>query len=376
MRLIHTADWQIGKSFSRFGEKADRLRSARLDAIEALGRLAVANDAAHVLVAGDIFDSDAPASVTLRQPIERMRAFPSVRWWLLPGNHDCHRPGGLWERALALGLPENVRPLLSAEPVMLDQTSWLLPAPLTSRTETRDLTAAMDRVPTPEGAIRVGLAHGSVTSFVSEGDAANPIDPDRAAKAGLSYLGLGDWHRTQCINTRTWYSGTPEPDRFRSQELGQALLVSLDSATAPPLIEPKPVGTYSWGTEALIISDAAQLADAEARLWRERQPLSKLIFKLEVAGVVALGLRQQIFEWSDRLAASLCHLDCDLSGVRVRPQSAELDMIDFDGVLHKVAERLMARTADPALNDADRRTAEEALVHLYVEALAAREAAE
>ena len=42
MRFLHTADWQIGKPFLRFGEKAEALRAARLDAVERLGELAVA----------------------------------------------------------------------------------------------------------------------------------------------------------------------------------------------------------------------------------------------------------------------------------------------------------------------------------------------
>jgi len=40
MRLIHTADWQIGKPFQRFGEKDEALRQARLKAIESIGQLA------------------------------------------------------------------------------------------------------------------------------------------------------------------------------------------------------------------------------------------------------------------------------------------------------------------------------------------------
>jgi DNA repair exonuclease SbcCD nuclease subunit len=375
MRFVHTADWQIGKPFARFGEKAERLRTARLDAIEALGRLAREQAAAYILVAGDIFDSEAPTAPTLRQPLERMRAASVVTWHLLPGNHDCHRPGGVWDRVQALGLPGNVRLHLTAEPVTLDERTWLLPAPLTSRAETRDLTAAMDRTVTPEGAIRIGLAHGSVTSFSSEGDASNLVDPDRAAKAGLAYLGLGDWHRTQAINARTWYAGTPEPDRYASQETGTALVVSIETLSAAPRVEPHAVGTFHWRSESLIVAEGAQLADAEARLRREAASLSRLILRLAVSGVVSLALREEVREWRDRLAASLCHLDCNLDDLRVRPDPAELEAIDFDGVLHQVAERLNARMKDPQIPDDDRRLAEDALVQLYVEAHAARETA-
>jgi hypothetical protein len=372
MRLVHTADWQIGKPFVRFGDKAEALRRARLDAVEAVGRLAVAEGAAHVLVAGDIYDSDTPANVTLRAPIERMRGFSTVTWHLLPGNHDAHRPGGPWERLAGLGLPANVRVHLGAEPVALGPDAVLLTAPLTSRAETRDLTARMDDTPTPPGALRIGLAHGAVTRFgvaADEGEATNQIDPGRAEKAGLDYLALGDWHRTREIGPRTWYAGTPEPDRHDSQTVGTALLVDLPRAGAPPVVTPHAVGTFRWASEAVELADAMPLAGHEAALLRAHAPLSRLVLKLAVGGMLSIAARRALDEWLERLQAAVFHLDAALT-LAVRPDPADLEAIDFDGVLRRVAESLKARAADPALSAADRQVAEDALLTLYLDATA------
>ncbi|MDC7786139.1 DNA repair exonuclease [Rhodoplanes sp. TEM] len=372
MRFVHTADWQIGKPFVRFGDKAEAFRAARLDAVEAIGRLAVAEGAAHVLVAGDVFDSDSPANVTLRAPVERMRGFSAVIWHLLPGNHDAHRPGGPWERLCALGLPANVVVHLSAEPVALGGHAVLLPAPLTSRHETRDLTARMDEAATPPGTIRIGLAHGAVTRFGTPGDdgeAANQIDPGRAEKAGLDYLALGDWHRTREIGPRTWYAGTPEPDRHDSQTVGTALLVTVPQAGAPPTVEPRHVGTYRWAAETLDLADADTLAAREALLRTAHDPVSKLVLKLKIGGALSIAARRALDEWLERLQASVFHLDAALA-LAIRPDAADLERIDFDGVLRRVAETLKARAADPALTAAERQTAEDALLALYLEATA------
>jgi len=35
MRLLHSADWQLGKSFKQFGEKANELRQARFETLPA-----------------------------------------------------------------------------------------------------------------------------------------------------------------------------------------------------------------------------------------------------------------------------------------------------------------------------------------------------
>ncbi|RAI39239.1 metallophosphoesterase family protein [Rhodoplanes roseus] len=372
MRVVHTADWQIGKPFVRFGAKAEAFRAARLDAVEAIGRLAVAEGAAHVLVAGDVFDSDTPTNVTLRAPLERMRGFAAVTWHLLPGNHDAHRPGGPWERMAALGPPANVRLHLTAEPVVLAPDAVLLPAPLTSRAETRDLTARMDDAATPPGTLRIGLAHGAVTRFgvaENEGEATNQIDPGRADKAGLDYLALGDWHRTREIGPRTWYAGTPEPDRHDSQTVGTALLVTLTGAGAPPRVEPRTVGTFRWAADAFELADATPLASREALLRTTHDPVSKLVLKLKVTGALSIAARRALDEWLERLQAAVFHLDTTLA-LAVRPDPADIERIDFDGVLRRVAESLKARADDPALTTAERQVAEDALLALYLEATA------
>src|SRR5262245_49664784 len=92
MRIIHSADWQIGKVFKKFGAKEESLRQARLTAIERLGAHAKRNGIHHILVAGDVYDNETPCPHTLRAPIERMKPFADVHWHLLPGNHDPHRP--------------------------------------------------------------------------------------------------------------------------------------------------------------------------------------------------------------------------------------------------------------------------------------------
>ncbi len=90
----------------------------------------------------------------------------------------------------------------------------------------------MDGVASPAGTLRIGLAHGSVQGFGSAGEANVPIDPARVKSAGLSYLALGDWHGTTRISDRAWYSGTPEPDGFRDNDPGNALVVR-STARAP-----------------------------------------------------------------------------------------------------------------------------------------------
>src|SRR5690606_32764521 len=128
------------------------------------------------------------------QPLERMRNFEAVQWHLLPGNHDPHRPNGLWDQLLRRGLPNNVVVHVNGEPhAIANDGLAILPAPLHHRRTLRDATEYMDEAEVPDGMIRIGLAHGSITGFGSDdSDRPNYIDPDRPGKAGLAYLALGD----------------------------------------------------------------------------------------------------------------------------------------------------------------------------------------
>jgi DNA repair exonuclease SbcCD nuclease subunit len=365
MRFIHTADWQIGKPFRNFGDKESVLRQARLNAIDTIGALAMREGAAHVLIAGDLYDTESPAQKTLLEPLERMRRFPSVAWHVISGNHDPHRGNGLWDRVLGLGLPANVHLHLTPDPAPLGSTAMLLPAPLRRKSETSDLTQWMDSAATAPGLIRLGLAHGSITGFEAGGEANNPIAPDRANRAGLDYLALGDWHRTLQIGPATWYAGTPEADRFNSQEAGQVLLVDIAGPGAAPQVTPHRTGTYRWLTQSETVPGAADLDSIEVRL-RALPDLPSLLLKLDISGALPLALRAELDQRRARLEAAMFWLETDISGVLVRPTLEDFERIDFQGVLREAAETLKAMVEDEVQSAATRHRAEEALVQMFL----------
>ncbi len=365
MRFLHSADWQIGKVFKQFGPKEETLRRARLAAVERLGQLAVAHGARHVLVAGDIYDSEAPSPVTLRAPVERMKGFADLRWHVLPGNHDPHRPEGVWDRLAQAGLPSNIHLHLDPTPFALEEGAALLPAPLTRNSDANDVTAWMDSAPTPAGALRIGLAHGSITNFGSEGEATNPINPGRPKSAGLDYLALGDWHRTLQVGPAAWYAGTPEPDRAGRQEQGAALLVDAPGAGVPASVSLLVTGTYRWLTRTERLSDAGQLADLDQRL-RNEPDLPRLILRLQLEGALPIAAFAELQRRLLDLEAAVFHLEVEQPGLATRPTEADLEAIDFDGVLRRCAERLRSVGDDPARSTDLRHRAEEALVELYL----------
>lgn len=368
MRLIHSADWQIGKVF-RFVDDATMhlLQDARIEAIATIGRLALDHGASVVLVAGDVYDSAGVSDRTLGQPIERMRAFPMLTWHLIPGNHDPHMADGLWDRARRRGLPENLRVHLEAAPCPIADGVHLLPAPLERRYTLGDPTAWMDQAATPEGAVRIGLAHGSITAFGSDpGAATNVIAPDRAERAGLAYLALGDWHGMKRIGPRCWYAGTPEVDEFDVEGGGFALLIDVAGATNPPEVTPLATGRYHWRRERASIHGADDVHVLDERIRALHPDLPRLLVDLAVEGTLSLEERMR---FEHRIAldlrSALCHLRLDDGALHLRPSADDLDAIAHQGFVRTAAERLRALAEDPG--NPEQEIATLALMRLFVE---------
>ncbi len=348
MRFVHTSDWQIGKGF-RFADDdtLSVLQDARLDAINRIGRLARAEGAPLVLVAGDLWDMAAPSERTLRQPVERMRQFPDLQWHLIPGNHDPHLPGGLWERLLRSGLPDNVRPHLLPAPAALGDSAWLLPAVLDRRHAFNDPTAVMEAMATPDGAVRIGLAHGSVRAFGSDpAEAHNLLAVDRAERSGLGYLALGDWHGTVQVGPRSWYSGTPEVDGFdRGGDGGGSVLVVSDASGRFEAV-PHRIGRYLWRQERATLTGRADIDALEHRLrGLDRDDPSRVLAWLVVDGLLGLD------DHAAYLARIRDGVGSALRALRIDDARLALDVAPGDlaglgeGALRDAAERLSARGA-------------------------------
>jgi DNA repair exonuclease SbcCD nuclease subunit len=369
MRFIHTSDWQIGKTFRSFDDDALAVLCAeRLEAIGRIGSLAVAHHAPIVLVAGDVFDGANPGLDALLRPIERMRKFTQVEWHLIPGNHDANTSNSPWERLLRQSLPTNIVIHTAPEPRSVSNgEAWILPAILTHRHMSFDPTAAMDNMDTPSGALRIGLAHGSVRTFGStEQSTHNVLSPARAASARLDYLALGDWHGAVQIDDRTWYSGTPEPDNFDLGGAGggQALLVEV-TQDSPVSVTPLDTGKFRWRVETATLMSADDISSLETRIRTLDTDLSRIVLKLRVDGTLDLASREQ-FERSIQtgIGSAVRSLRLEADHLLVKPTAADLAAIDHTGFVRSAADRL-ANLAQDTYNS-ERELAAEALQRLYM----------
>jgi Calcineurin-like phosphoesterase len=368
VRLIHTADWQIGKVF-RYVDDATMslLQQARLDAIGTIGGLAQTHGVEIVLVAGDLYDHDGLGDRTLFQPLERMRGLDGITWHIIPGNHDADQPNGIWDRLVRHGLPANVCLHLEPKPCPIAQDdAWLLPSPLRRRQTLVDPSAWMNNAATPDGAIRIGLAHGSIKQFGSvDRSQGNYIDPARPKEARLDYLALGDWHGQRQIGQRCWYAGTPEPDDFDQPE-GAVLLVEIAGPGAPATAQPLATARYHWARLRETICGAHDVAVLDQRIRGLQPDPGRLLLDLAVEGTLSLADRALFAQRIDRsLRAALCHLRLDEDRLFLAPSPGDLDAIAPAGFVRAAAARLKDLADDEA--NPQREIAAAALMRLFLE---------
>ena len=364
-RFLHTADWQIGRQFASFDpEHAPILAEARIAVVERLAALALEHRVDAVLVAGDVFDAQTVSERTLRRLFNALAAYPGP-WLLIPGNHDAALAESVWTRAQRLGaVPSHVHLLLAPEPRLFEAQGFaVLPAPLAQRHTYNDLTAWFDEADTPAGLLRIGLAHGSVQGLLSEDiDSANPIAPERAVSARLDYLALGDWHGCKRIDARTWYAGTPEPDRFKDNGSGQALLVEIDAPGAEPRVTQLQVGRFRWQAIAGVLQVASDADALEAQL--EGLDAHDVV-DLRVQGRIDLAGLQRLQATIGRAEARARHLQADLSALRLEPTDEDIAGLRADGYLGEVMQEL--REAQAGADPAQARIAQDALALLAAE---------
>ena len=367
LKLLHTADWHLGRRFPRF-EKAgeERLTRARLEAVRRILDLADGADVDAVLCAGDLFDESTP-----REPWWQglLHEFQRRHEWrrpvvLLPGNHDPLGRGSVYDAAHAFrqGLPGYVH--------VVDRSGWELPlrdgavlcaSPCASRAGQTDLVASLPgRVPGDER-IRIGMVHGQ--TFDIEGHQTNfPVARGSAVERGLDYLALGDTHGFRDVEpdaaAPTVYPGTPEPTTFGERNAGHVAIVyfPLDRRRRA-LVQRERIGAWNW-------REATCRSIDELRRLKQEPNLRKTVLGLAVEMELPMADYDEAERILTELGGSMAAtplvgvLDVERSGLRLAAD-APIDFAAELPVLQTAVERLREqRSARPEVVD-------RALHHLY-----------
>jgi exonuclease SbcD len=231
MRILHTSDWHIGRSFHGHAT-LDALRGV----LQALAAQVREHRADVVIVAGDVFDSAAPAAACYTLLTDALRAIADggAQIIVTSGNHDSAARLGFQSALLRDGIHVVTDPLASSTPITIDDRfgpvhfygiPFLEPAlvrhlwpeaSLRSQRATIEHVMALVRADlATRGGRSVAIAH----CFAAGVDATPGVEREirqgsldvvpLAAFDGPDYVALGHIHGRQRLSERVRYAGAP-----------------------------------------------------------------------------------------------------------------------------------------------------------------------
>ncbi|TDP42390.1 exonuclease SbcCD subunit D [Nocardia ignorata] len=367
MRILHTSDWHIGRTFHGVDLLSDQAR-----ALTAVADLVAAESVDVVVVPGDIYDRSIPgadAIAVCNRGFEAIRA-AGATIIATSGNHDSPaRLGAGASFAAAGGLHLCTRVADVDKPVRLadshgevvfygipylepEITRAELGVPQ-ARSHEEILQAAMTRINADlrgrPGARSVVLAHAFVVGGAATGSersiSVGGVETvSMAAFDGIDYVALGHLHSPQTLSESVRYSGSPLPYSFGESSHRKAVwIVDLDENGLAdvrrhdlPLV--RGLSRLTGTLEELLTADehlgavehyvSATLTDTARpvdpmRKLRERFPHAVHVEWVRLEGNPELRYRERVHGRRDtEVAASF------LSDVRGEPTEGELAWVE------------------------------------------------
>jgi DNA repair exonuclease SbcCD nuclease subunit len=369
IRFVHTADVQLGTPFARLPEPSrSRVRDRRFDTFEKVLKLASERETDFVVVAGDLFDSNTVERNVVARACSIIAA-AGVPVYVLPGNHDHGGHDSVYRRSYFQNhAPNNLCVLLDQNPIVVaGGRAILLPAPLTTRNAFTDTTQHLDAElghDNAPDAIRIGVAHGATEDFGDAAQATNPIDPAVVDRAHLDYLALGDWHGRKQVARRVWYSGTPEPDRFKENEPGHVLIVDIAQPGASPKVDTERVAHFTWLRHDAQLRGEHDIDTLESWLDEIDRP-DRTLVRLELQGSIDAAQDARLRSLLDHARASLVDLRERGAGVKVTLSEQTLALLPLEGFVKATIDALRARAATKETHPEDAAVASQALQLFY-----------
>lgn len=285
VRVLGTADWQLGKAISGAGEQSHIFREQLfLTAEKIVTEVAPENNADLIVVCGDLFDRP-EASWELIERTAEMLKKSEIPIHIIAGNHDALDPSEetcLWKLDRELGDQSDIIIHKTRKPYPIENLSCTIyPGVLNARFDNSDQVGWIPEREKKDG-VRIGLFHGAICKF-GEGDdfRIKNLEPTLAIDKDLDIALLGDWHQPKGDekhspmaqpDNRLWYTWAPEAQNLSNNKIGRVLLCDLEVGEEPN-VNPIEVGKNCFISKPIEFDETYKNEDFEG----EMEAISELI---------------------------------------------------------------------------------------------------
>jgi len=243
VRFIHTADLHLDTPFKGLyqvnSELASRLKNATMRTFQRIIDLCIDEKADFLLVAGDIFDSEAKslgAQLGFAKELNRLSS-AGIPAYIITGNHD---PLNSWMKELAM--PLNVHRFGGSQVEKVTFTQQGVPLAdiygisFATREVEHNLATSFELQP-GNNPFSVALLHGTISSATSPHPYAPFTISDIKGK-GFDYWALGHIHKRQIVNPAhpaVVYPGNPQGRDFGETGPRGVYMVTLQEGSDPAI---------------------------------------------------------------------------------------------------------------------------------------------
>ncbi len=341
-KFIHAADIHLDsplRGLSRYeSAPANSIRDACRRAFENLVNLAIEENVAFVLLAGDLYDGDwkdYSTGIFLSQQMGRLGQH-NISVFAVAGNHDAAN-----RMTKALDRPANMK-LLSArkvETIKLDDLSVVIHG-RSFGTQHVDENLATGFGAAENGLLNIGLLHTSLDGREGHADYA-PCSADDLRSKGYQYWALGHVHKQEFVSKAPWivFSGCIQGRHIRETGAKGCVLITVEDGTITE-VDNVPLDVLRWVFCNVDLTDVAEMREV---LERTRQTIEKertsadgrplaMRIRFEGSTKIADGLAA----YPERFAQQIKALGAEIAGEDLwieRVENATVGKLDLDSTL-------------------------------------------
>ena len=355
-RFIHAADPHLDSPLrgleAHEGAPIDVLRGATRRAFENLIQLAIDEEVAFLVIAGDVYDGDwkdYSTGLFFRRQMARLND-KGIRVFLIAGNHDA---ASVISKKLAL--PENVHVFStrSAESKEVDG----LPLVIHGRGFPHRAVPENIAIDYPDafsGKFNLGLLHTSLTGRPGHDTYAPCSEADLRGK-GYGYWALGHIHQPEIISEEPWivYAGNCQGRHARETGARGCRLVTVNDSLEVDGVDWHPLDVLRWQVLEVDLGGVEKMSDV---LQRIRESIFGAVEEAEGRLVAARLVFTGATLLHGNLHRDLAHLQAEVLGLAQ----------DF-GVESVWVEKIKLKTAP--VYDLDQMAERDALTKIVLETL-------